>query len=355
MTYQFKNKKISSLVSIVPRNVRKFDDDVSGYNFPIEKSIKLKKLMGYEERRIATPDVTASDMVKLGFEHLFLNDSSLRERLDALIFVSHTPDHVIPPTSSILHGKLGLNEDCLCFDINQGCTGFVLGLLQAAMLLDNDKINTVALCTGDTFSRNINKRDRNSYPLVGDAASVTIVETADSNENWTFLAKNRGKDANALIIPAGGSRMPSTLETRRETIQSDGNIRSLENLTMDGAAVFNFVMSEVPIMIEELLVQTSTEIHQVDAFCLHQPNRFLLEKVAQKMDIDEKRMPRNIVEKYGNSNSSTIPVNICENFGNLFKQNKTSKALICGFGVGLSWAAGLLDLNGLQVCEIIEV
>lgn len=354
MLLNFKGKKITDIVSVVPSQVSKYEDEIENYSFSRAKCMKLKEIMGFDEHRIAPEEVTASDLCEFAFNHLVENKGLRRETIDAMIFVTHTPDHFIPPTSSILHGKLGLKEDCLCFDINHGCAGFIVGLQQAFMLLEQEGINKVALLNGDTLSRKINKRDRNSFPVVGDAGAVTIIENDSCASTIKVFTKNRGKDAMVLKIPAGAFRIPSNEETSKDIDVGDGNFRSLNNLNMEGTSVFSFVQVEVPLMVDEILKASNISKDEIDFYMFHQPNKFMLEKLADKIEVPREKMPNNIVEIYGNSNSVTIPVNITHNLGSRLMEDKKLKLCLAGFGVGLTWASMILDMGSLNSCELIE-
>lgn len=354
MILNFKGKKITDIISVVPSQISKYEDEIENYSFSRAKCMKLKEIMGFDEHRIAPENITASDLCEFAFNHLVENKELDKDSIDAMIFVSHTPDHFIPPTSSILHGKLGLKEDCLCFDINHGCAGFIIGLQQAFMLLEQEGINKVALLNGDTLSRKINKKDRNSFPVVGDAGAVTIIENDSSASDIKIFTKNRGKDAMVLKIPAGAFRLPSSEETAKDIDVGDGNFRSLDNLNMEGASVFSFVQLEVPKMVDEILEVNNLSKDEIDFYMFHQPNKFMLEKLADKIEVPREKMPNNIVEIYGNSNSVTIPVNITHNLGSMLMEDKKLKLCLAGFGVGLTWASMILDMGSLNSCEIIE-
>jgi len=354
MILNFKGKKITDIVSVVPSQISKYEDEIENYSFSRAKCMKLKEIMGFDEHRIAPENITASDLCEFAFNHLVENKGLERESIDAMIFVTHTPDHFLPPTSSILHGKLGLKEDALCFDINHGCAGYILGLQQAFMLLEQEGINKVALLNGDTLSKKVNRRDRNSFPVVGDAGAVTIIENDSNAGDIKIFTKNRGKDAMVLKIPAGAFRMPSNEETAKDIDVGDGNFRSLDNLNMEGASVFSFVQLEVPIMVEEILKANNLSKDEIDFYMFHQPNKFMLEKLADKIEVPREKMPNNIVEIYGNSNSVTIPVNITHNLGSKLLQDKKLKLCLAGFGVGLTWASMILDMGSLNSCELIE-
>jgi 3-oxoacyl-[acyl-carrier-protein] synthase-3 len=284
---------------------------------------------------------------------LFKNGLLQRDGFEALILVTQSPDNFMPPTSNIIQGRLNLKQDIFCMDINQGCAGFVIGLLQAFMLLEQECVRKVVVINADVLSRKTSPKDRNSYPLVGDAASITVVERDPADSTIYANLKMDGVRHEALMIPAGGFRMPCTAETSVLEDVGDNNLRAKDHLRMDGTAVFNFVQTEVPPLIENLLAFAGVSINSVDYFLCHQANRFMLQKLADKMKVPHARMPSNIVEHFGNSSGVTIPLVIAFNLAAHLKNNRPQVCL-AGFGVGLTWASMLVHLGGLSFCELID-
>lgn len=353
MKFRFSNKTIDGILTVVPSNVVKFDDELENYSFSEAKSKKLKKIMGFEQHRIVEGETCASDLCVHGLDHLLRTGALAKDEIDALILITQTPDHFIPPTSNIIQGRLGLKDDMLCMDINQGCAGYILGLFQAFMLLDQEGISTVVILNGDTLSRKCSPRDRNIFPLTGDAASATVVRTCEEGgEVWGNIRMD-GAGSQALIIPAGGFRQPSTPETAEIKEVGENNFRSEDDFYMDGAAVFNFVQTHVPPMIDELLLQAGKTDADVDYYMFHQPNKFMLQKLADKMKVAHERMPNNVVENFGNASSVTIPTNITFNVGAELRE-RTMTLCLAGFGVGLTWASLIMDVGPLKFCELIE-
>jgi 3-oxoacyl-[acyl-carrier-protein] synthase-3 len=286
--------------------------------------------------------------------YLFEKQYLHKDEIDALILVTQSPDYIMPPTSNIIQGNLKLKRDMICMDINQGCAGYIIGLIQAFSLLEQESINKVILLNADVLSRKVSKKDRNSNPLIGDGASVTIVEKDNTADLFIFgNIKMNGEGADALMIPAGGFKLPSTVETSAMEIDSNGNFRSKDNLVMKGDEVFNFVQTEVPPMIEDLLKNAQISINDIDYFMFHQPNKFMLQKLADKMGVDRNKMPNNIVENFGNSSGVSIPTAICFNLREKLLSDYY-KICLAGFGVGLTWGSLLLDIGELPFCEIIE-
>src|SRR5438309_5425327 len=143
MKFQFDRKKISGVLVVVPANEKHFIEEMKNYNFPEARSLKLKEVMGFNKRRAATADVCVSDLAIFGLKHLFARKLLEAAEIDALLLLTQTGDYLLPPTSNIIQGRLGLKRDMICLDINQACAGFVLGLMQAFMLLEQQSIRKV--------------------------------------------------------------------------------------------------------------------------------------------------------------------------------------------------------------------
>lgn len=353
MDFTFKNKRVSGILTILPKKAVKFEEEMGNYSFSPAKCMKLKLAMGYNEHRIAERGQCSSDFCKYGLQYLFDNGMLAKEEIDALLFVSQSADYYMPPTSNLIHGHFGLKQDCLCMDINQGCAGFELGLIQAFMMLEQPSINKVVLMNADVLSSKVSDQDRNSKPLIGDAAAITIVEKCEADNTVYANIKMDGTGAMVLNIPAGGFRMPSTTETAVMEQDAAGNFRSKDNLVMQGDEVFNFVQREVPPMIEHLFEQSGVDRNDVDWYMFHQPNKFMLHKLADKLGISHDKMPANIVENFGNASGVTVPTCICYNLGDQLVKSKV-KLCLAGFGVGLTWSSIMMEMGNLMFNQIIE-
>ena len=353
MNFVFQGKRISGLLAVVPANEGSFLEEMQNFNFPAHRSLKLKEVMGYDKHRLVQGETCVSDLAVYGLQHLIDRGLLDRDKIDALILVTQSPDHLMPPTSSIIQGRLNLKQDMFCLDVNQGCAGFVVGLIEAFLLLEQDAIRTVVLINADVLSRKTSPKDRNSFPLIGDAASITVIERDPGAAVIHANLKMDGTRSDALMIPAGGMRMPATAATAVLEDVGDNNLRAKDHLRMDGSAVFNFVQVEVPPMIDALLATAGATVGDVDWFLFHQPNRFMLQKLADKMQVPHAKMPSNVVEKFGNSSGVTIPMAIALNLRQRVLAERF-RVCLAGFGVGLTWGSMLLSLGNLNFCELID-
>jgi 3-oxoacyl-[acyl-carrier-protein] synthase-3 len=349
----FKHKKISAVVSVVPKEEYRFDDEYPIYKLTEDKAKRFKKMMSLDRHRIAPPEVCASDLCLYGLQRLLKEGTLRKEEMGALVFVSQTPDYILPPTSNVIQGKLGLSHDVVCIDINQGCAGFLIGLMQAFLLVEIVALPKVVLLCGETGSRLIDRCNRVTYPLTGDAGSVTVIERCEAENPIYMDVKNDGSRHKALMIPAGAYRTPSTPETLKLREVEEGMLQCLEHIHMDGPAIFNFTMEDIPPQIEEILSFSCNTRDSIDHFLFHQPNPFILKQLSDKMKIPQVKLPNNIVSLYGNCSSVTIPLNIALNCGEHL-QRESRRVCLSGFGVGLTWISTVMDLGPLGVCKIVD-
>lgn len=211
MEMVFKGKRISAMLGILPETVGNFDDEVGNYAFPEKQTMRLKKVMGYRQHRLAKTTSTVSDFAVYGLKYMLENKWIGKDDIGAVVTVTLCPDHFVPHISNITQAKCGLGTEIICMDIAQGCCGFLLGLMQSFMLLEHMGSKKVVLINGDVLSHKISKRDRNDYPLIGDAATITVIENGGEGSIY-YEMHNDGGRGDALKIPAGGFRMPSTPE-----------------------------------------------------------------------------------------------------------------------------------------------
>lgn len=305
---------------------------------------KIYDKTGISERRVVAPDETALDLAEKACLDLFDNKGVSRDEVDFVILCTQAPDYILPTSACILQHRLGLKTSIGAFDINLGCSGYVYGLSIATGLIAAGSAKTILLVTADTYSKYINKKDRSVRTLFGDGATASLIVACDSSQSsiGSFVFGTDGSGARHLIVPAGGAKYPQTQATGIETVDVSGNVRSKNNLFMDGAAIMTFTLAEVPKAYAKLLATADITLEEIDYVIFHQANAFMLEALRKKMKIPREKMPCSF-EKIGNTVSSTIPVVISELMATQkFEPGKT--VALVGFGVGLSWSACILSL-----------
>ena len=309
--------------------------------------------MGYKQHAIVKDTTATSDLCIAGLEYILENGWLKKEDIGGIVVACTYPDFFMPAVSSIIHGKFDLSEEVYCVDISQGCVGFLMALNQGFMLLEHIRDKKVIVFSADVLSKKVSKQDRNSFPLSGDAAGIAILENCEECNPIYTVVYNNGGMGQALTIPAGGSRMPCNIETAKLCDNdNDGNLRALDNLTMNGADVFTFVQTKVPPMIDEVIEFSKISKDDIKFYLFHQPNKFMLKKLAEKIGIPYEKVPMNIVEEFGNSSGACIPVCATYNVSDLLI-NEIHKYCLAAFGSGLTWAAMVLDIGDLDFCEML--
>ncbi|MBW1917907.1 MAG: ketoacyl-ACP synthase III [Deltaproteobacteria bacterium] len=303
---------------------------------------KIFENIGIESRRIAGPAECASDLGVRAAQELLNNSNWTSSDIDFLLFCTQTPDYFLPASACIMQKRLGLPMRCGAVDVNSGCAGFVHGLGLAKGLIETGQATNVLLITGETLSKTINPKDRSTRPIFGDGATATLISALETEVEaiGPFSFGTDGQGAKDLIIPAGGWRIRPTPETAREKIDPSGNIRSDQELFMDGAEIFNFALDKVPKVVNQLLKKSQMDLTDVDFFIFHQANKFLLEALRRKIKIPKEKFIVNL-KRFANTSSSTIPIAL-EMALQEGKINKRDRCLLVGFGVGFSWAATMI-------------
>jgi 3-oxoacyl-[acyl-carrier-protein] synthase-3 len=317
----------------------------------IERAVleRNSKTLGLKQRRVAAPGVTALDLCADAASRL-LNELGVdATSLDALIFVTQTPDYPQPNNASLLHGRLGLSKSAAAYDLSMGCSGWVYGLHQAALLCAHGGAARVLLCAGDTLSRLTNPGDRAIDPIFGDAGSAVLVEKTGRSAPTHFVLGTDGSGAEAIRVGQGGARQPAG--DLVEQTDADGNRRHAANLCMNGADVFSFTLREVPAAIAAVLRQAGWEAAKTDALVLHQANTFMMQSLAKKTGYAEAQVPTGAFERYGNQSSASIPAALIEGLGGRMEA-ESLRVVGCGYGVGLSWGAFAGEIGPITVCPI---
>lgn len=343
----FQGVGIKALSACVPKDVV-YNKDL-GYLIPEEEIEKTIKNIGIEERRIAAPDVMASDLCYKAAVQLMQDHDIAPDSIDVLLFMSQTADYRIPATSCLLQHRLGLPKETLCFDISLGCSGYLFALSTAFAYASMPGINRVLLLDGETFSKIVNRRDKVDWPLYGDAGTATLIEKGDYGQS-KFLLYTDGSGEEALKIHAG-MRNPITPESCVEREQEDGNIRNDLEVFMEGMDVFNFAISKVPKSIKQLLSEADCTIDDVDYLVFHQANRFMMDFFVKKLKISPDRVPY-CIHKYGNTSSASVPLTIASELSG--RLDGEHKMVMSAFGAGLSWASVIMTTRDCKVSPVIE-
>lgn len=347
--FQVNNVSISGLSAIVPANEVSNRD----YEWISEQDREmLIKTTGIETRRVIKGPGTTLDMALPAAEKLIKELGWEKPDIELLIFITQSPDYIIPATSIIMQERLGLSKNCLAFDVNLGCSGYVYGLSIAASMMSSGRIKKGLMIVGDVSSKGINPKDKSTAPLFSDAAAVTALEYKENSNPMWFCLQSDGKGYEAIIIPDGGIRNPTSENTLVEEEFESGIIRNRRQLALNGLDIFNFSLREVAPNIEALLKHFSVDRESVDHWVFHQANLYMNEMVRKKLKLAPEKVPYSL-QKYGNTSSATIPLTIVNNLREEIIRSPKN-LILSGFGVGLSWGSCLVKLDKTCILPVIE-
>lgn len=348
----YTNVGITAMAGCVPRNV------INNYQYgldiwPEEEVKKVVDKVGVTERRFADDKTCSSDLCFAAAEKLIADNDIDRKEIDLLVFLSQTPDYRMPATSILLQERLGLPMTTMAFDINLGCSGFISALNIVYALMQNHGFRKALLLDGETRSKVYSPKDRREAYIFGDAGIAALVERNEMFGESHFSINSDGSRGKLIMIPGGGYRNMSSVETLREKVVDDyGNIRSDEQGHMEGADVFNFVIIEVPKDIKRLMAATNTDIQTIDYYVFHQANAFINNYIAKKMKLDKTKIPWTI-QKYGNTSSVSVPLTIISELRGKLQGN--NKLMLSAFGVGMAWATALVPFVDCKISNIVEI
>lgn len=320
------NCKIAGVSSVVPAT--QVDNMDLHADFPAAELRKIVQMAGIRKRYVSDGKICSSDLCLAAARQLLDKLNWSVDSIDALIFVTQSPDYFLPSTASLLHRDLGLSYHCAAFDLGLGCSGYPYGIWLGSMML-NFGHKRVLVLHGETPSLFTDPQDRGTHLLFGDAGSATALEYSENAAPWYFNLQSDGKGFDYLIIPAGGFRNPESDQARDY------------QLYMNGTGLFNFTLERVPPLIMETLEQANLDVNAVDYYVFHQSNQFMMKHLAKKCQLPETTTPI-ILENFGNTGGASVPLTITQSLPE--KRSEIVKLMLLGYGVGLSWASGLVEL-----------
>jgi len=337
---------VSAIEYYLPRKTTSTAD--LSTEFPEWPAEKIDEKTGIRERHIAAPGECASDLAVAAARKLFDSGQCRPDQIYYLLLCTQSPDHFLPTTACLVQQRLGIPTRTGALDFNLGCSGYVYGLGLAQGLISSGQAASILLITAETYSKFLNPRDRSVRTIFGDAAAVTLL-SADPSATpliGPFVYGTDGRGGPNLIVPAGGMRQPRTIETGAAVQDEGGNVRSQDDLFMNGAEIFNFTLDVVPQTVNSLLKKAGLEASDVDLFVFHQANKFMLEHLRKRLRIPPEKFQVSM-SHCGNTVSSTIPIAL-KHAAQEGKLPQGALVMLVGFGVGYSWGATLVRWSGLR-------
>ena len=340
---EFKNVRIAGISAGVPNKIIN-NLDLKNLSKDYDAAAFVETT-GVKERRV--DDFTTSDLCIVAAEKLIKDLNWDKSEIEAIIFVSQTRDYQIPATSCIIQDKLGLSIECYAIDIELGCSGWVYGLSTLVSLMTLGGIKKALLMAGDA-KRAVDDED----PLFGYAGTVTALEYNEGDSGFQFHFGTDGSGYDAILVPDGGSRNQMSSESF-EKEEIDGRMYNRLQARMKGMDVFSFGISTAPKSVRKLADNFGLNYLDYDYFVFHQANMKMNNMISKKLKLDLKKVPSSMY-KYGNTSSASIPITIVTELQGKF-ENKPTKFICCGFGVGLSWGTVAFETKNIVISDLVEI
>ncbi|SEH26348.1 ketoacyl-ACP synthase III [Selenomonas sp. KH1T6] len=340
---KYKGIEILGIAAAVPKKWQSLKDLVETEQPDDFNLAKFEKMTGVKGRYVAKLQQTTADLCYEAGKKLLNEYQTDISEIGALIFVSQCPDYTTPATACVLQYRLGGGKglnNCIAFDVNLGCSGFVYGLNIIAGLMASSNIKKALMLCGDTFARSYHHYDdrvsHSSKYLFGDMGTATLLENTNSDSELCFSSCTDGAGYKAIIDPYKRWRHP---DTERLSI-------------MDDVTVFNFSTEEAPAMIKEYMAMQGTHPDDYDSLVLHQANLFIMKQIAKRSGFSKEQLAVSI-DVFGNTSSASIPATFVKQYGDDDSAD-IKRLLTCGFGVGLSWAVCDLRLSPAQILPLVK-
>lgn len=348
---EFHNVYIAGLSGAVPKRIIKNRDLALALgDETIERIIQMT---GVEQMHKALPEQTAGDLGYIAAKELLEKLHIDRTEIGALILVTASPDYIFPSTSYIIHKRLGLPQECMAFDIDLQCSGFVYGLHVGASILQSMKQRYLLLVVAEAFKyEDVMKRqkpDNSLAVLNADAGTAILLERVSNTAPIRTELYADGTNFKMMIRMGlnRGFGLPNEV-----TEWSDGKERSIYDPYMEGMGTFAFATRKAPEAIRKFLADTGTTKEQYDQLVLHQANKMIVERIAKQLHWDMDKVPLSIT-KYGNTSCASVPVTLVDRFG-ASNDERSNRILSCGFGAGCSWGVASFEIIPACVLPMIE-
>jgi 3-oxoacyl-[acyl-carrier-protein] synthase-3 len=297
-------------------------------------------VFGVKKRSIRNPGQIGSDLAyEAALKFISENKTFDKNAIDFLIFCTEGLDYKAPTSASVLHHRLGLNENCGCIDMPMGCSGFIYGLSLAHSMIQAGNASNVLFLVADIPSSVIHSSDFEMRCIFGDAGVAILVQKSEINQIGKFVFGTDGSGAQNLIVERGTTRAPIDKEWLEKYKDEPENL-SQGRMKMNGLEIARFSLQRVPSLLENTLQKNNVSFEEIDLFVFHQASKFILNSLQRKCKIPSDKF-YTYYEEVGNTVSCSIPIALkhAELEGKL---TKGMKIMLLGFGVGYSWGGTII-------------
>jgi 3-oxoacyl-[acyl-carrier-protein] synthase-3 len=211
-----------------------------------------------------------------------------------IVLGTATPDQTFPASATKVQDMLGVG-DCVAFDVQAVCSGFLYALAVAESMIRTGVATTALVIGAETFSRILDWEDRGTCVLFGDGAGAIVLRAEDESVagDRGILATRLHADGrhNQLLYVDGG---PSTTQT-------------VGKLRMKGSEVFRHAVVNLSGVLAEVLEIAGLKPADVDWVVPHQANQRILDATARKLGLPREKVISTVAE-HANTSAASVPL-----------------------------------------------
>lgn len=288
---------------------------------------------GVAERRVSGEGESTLDLGVKAATTLFEDTEIDPESIDTVVCCTQTADYIMPGNAALLQDRLGLLPGTRCIDISHACSGYVQGLEIIQALIVSGASRRSLLVTGDTYSKLIKSEDRSVRSLFGDGISASLIDAESDTDQGVIAIESGadGKNFQFFYVEEGGFR-------GQRTPQDTPVVGSA--ISMNGFGVLSFFTRKVSEIVPTFLEKQGLGLDDVDRFVFHQASAMALANIVRSLKLPPEKVVK-AFEDTGNLTSASIGVAL-ERAVKSGQIKEGQLVLLCGFGVGLSWATALM-------------
>lgn len=313
--------KITQVAAYAPEQIIS-NDDLSQIMDTSDEWISSRT--GIRERHI-TREETTSDLGTQVAQQLLKQSGLSAQAIDFIIVATITPDSLMPSTAARIQANIGASN-AFGMDMTAACSGFVFALATADKFIQSGLYQRGLVIGAETLSKTLDWSDRSSSVLFGDGAGGVLLEASDTKH---FLAESLHTDGSR-----GGSLTSGLIGLSSPFSDTTSDEKYLQ---MDGRAIFDFAIRDVPKSIKQLVSDAGLSIEDLDYLFLHQANIRILNKMAKKLGVSMEKLPANMMA-YGNTSAASIPILLSESVDKgIIVLDGSQTVLFSAFGGGLTW------------------
>ncbi len=283
----------------------------------------IQSRTGIKQRHIARDDESTCDMGLQAALNAMDSSGVEPNDIDLIIFATTTPDQTFPSTACLLQHKLGIDNNCMAFDVQAVCAGFVYAISIANNFIQTGMAKCVLVVGAECLSKIVDWSDRSTCILFGDGAGAVVITAQDQPGIYNSVLHANGQYSSLLEVPSG--------------ISGQGDYPYIR---MSGSEVFKFAVTSMEAVVDEVLSGTELTQSDIDWLVPHQANKRIITATAKKLSLPLEKVVMT-VQNHGNTSAASIPLAL----DTAVRDGRIERGQILMFeaiGGGFAWGAVIL-------------